>query len=421
LAAACLAVWQAAFVAAAEPNAPIHVADFKPPIRVACIGDSITEGVGADGGWAWPCQLDRMLDETWDVRNFGKSYSQALRSARRPYWGWPEFQRSRIFCADVVVIVLGTNDAAAVKDGEAKDFARDYKALVLEYQRLPSKPRIFCCTPPWAVGREGNYQLVIPIIEGIAKEMNCGLIDLYAPFQGKKDLLPDGLHPNTAGATVLAKTLYKALTGKEWEGAVPSPIAVRRVKTPIPFVENPGELSYRDGFGLIAAIVGMPAEKLDPIRQKFEESAPLVEAKILEIEETIRWYDAERMRFKHSKIEEEQKLYGEYKAKVAETKAALEKDKRDRLNELIRMTPEPYRGGFASAWAAKYVFDRLAPIAATLTVEQMAKVREHCHRKGDALGRINNTPERSIEHIETYKEVYQQILTDDQRRRVEPR
>ena len=50
-----------AAIMAAEANAPVSVAEYKPTIRVACLGDSITHGVGAATGWAWPDQLDRML------------------------------------------------------------------------------------------------------------------------------------------------------------------------------------------------------------------------------------------------------------------------------------------------------------------------------------------------------------------------
>lgn len=38
-----------------------------------------------------------------------------------------------------------------------------------------------------------------------------------------------------------------------------------------------------------------------------------------------------------------------------------------------------------------------------------------------AIGKINNTPERSVAQIEAYKTVYQQILTAAQKRRVESR
>ena len=40
----------AADIPAVVPSAPVAVQDFKEPIRVACVGDSITQGAGTEGG-----------------------------------------------------------------------------------------------------------------------------------------------------------------------------------------------------------------------------------------------------------------------------------------------------------------------------------------------------------------------------------
>lgn len=40
------------------------------PVRIACVGDSITHGVGAGTGGTWPDQLDRMLDSKFDMPGF---------------------------------------------------------------------------------------------------------------------------------------------------------------------------------------------------------------------------------------------------------------------------------------------------------------------------------------------------------------
>jgi lysophospholipase L1-like esterase len=42
---------------AAQPVPPVNPAAYKAPVRVACIGDSITEGIGADQGKSYPAQL----------------------------------------------------------------------------------------------------------------------------------------------------------------------------------------------------------------------------------------------------------------------------------------------------------------------------------------------------------------------------
>ena len=59
--------------AAANPNDPIRVADYKGPVHVACIGDSITAGVGAGRGASYPAKLGKLLGTKWEVRGFGVS------------------------------------------------------------------------------------------------------------------------------------------------------------------------------------------------------------------------------------------------------------------------------------------------------------------------------------------------------------
>ena len=47
----------------AEQAAPINLADYKGVIKLACVGDSITQGVGAGKGQSWPDQIKNMLGE----------------------------------------------------------------------------------------------------------------------------------------------------------------------------------------------------------------------------------------------------------------------------------------------------------------------------------------------------------------------
>lgn len=42
-------------------TAPLDPKDFPAPIRVACVGDSITAGAGAAKGWSYPDQLRMAL------------------------------------------------------------------------------------------------------------------------------------------------------------------------------------------------------------------------------------------------------------------------------------------------------------------------------------------------------------------------
>jgi lysophospholipase L1-like esterase len=46
---------------------------FQHPVRVACVGDSITEGVGTHkpNEESFPAQLQALLGKDWNVHNFG--------------------------------------------------------------------------------------------------------------------------------------------------------------------------------------------------------------------------------------------------------------------------------------------------------------------------------------------------------------
>jgi sialate O-acetylesterase len=51
-------------------------------------------------------------------------------------------------------------------------------------------------------------------IKNVAKYNNVELIDFNEPFRDRQNLFVDGIHPNAAGATVLAEEAYKCITGK---------------------------------------------------------------------------------------------------------------------------------------------------------------------------------------------------------------
>jgi lysophospholipase L1-like esterase len=396
------------------------------PTRVACLGDSITHGVGADTGWSWPEQLDRMLDANWDVRNYGHSGAAVAKEEKHAIWNQKEYRNALLLHPDIVLILLGTNDTKPDNWAKKHEFLKLYKELVTSFQKLSSQPRVFCGTPPY-VARKGAFGInepgvkeQIPMIQQVAADLGATVIDVHAATAGKDELFKDNVHPGTAGATIIAQTVYKALTGKEWEGEIPGPAAVKKSKPLVRVIENPGELTYRDVFALIATECALPSDQMAPIRGKFEETEPQVAARIAELEGQIEECDQLRMKYKHTKIEADKPLYGEYKGKVAATQKELAKYKNDMNAVLIAMIPKTYSAPFGAARLRQYVVDRLAPIRSTLTREQSRKLRAICQQKGAAYAAINNTPERSIEDVETYKTVYQQVLDAEQKKRVDP-
>ena len=202
---------------------PAFADDTKPPIKVACVGDSITAGVGTrdSGKDAYPAQLGRMLGDQYDVHNFGVSGATLLNKGDKPYQKEGAFHQALELKPDVVVIMLGTNDTKPQNWKFKDEFSADYKDLVGQFAALPSKPKIYVCHPVDVPG-PGNYGIndaglavEMPMIETLAKEMGLTVIDLHTPFVGKPELLPDRVHPNTDGATLMAKTVAASLIAKQ--------------------------------------------------------------------------------------------------------------------------------------------------------------------------------------------------------------
>jgi len=205
---------------AADPNAPIDVADYDGVIRVACVGDSITAGVGAARGKSYPAQLGQLLGDRWEVRNFGNSGSTLLNKGNKPYQKQKQFSGALAYNPQVVIIMLGTNDTKP-NNWKLKDqFVADYLDLLGHFSKLEAKPRIFVCYAVPVPGKgnfginEAGVQEQRPMIAKIAKQAEIGVIDMHAALADRPETLPDRVHPNTEGAGLMAKAAHAVLTGK---------------------------------------------------------------------------------------------------------------------------------------------------------------------------------------------------------------
>jgi len=190
------------------------------PIKVACVGDSITQGAGAKSGQSYPAQLQALLGDGYQVGNFGVSGRTLLKKGDFPYWKEKKYQDALAMEPAIVVIMLGTNDTKPQNWKFEAEFDADYRELVKSFQALKSKPKVFVCRPVPVPGmgnygiNEENIRKEIPRVDALAKELGCGVIDMHAALEKFPELLPDRVHPNTAGAGEMAKAAAKAITGK---------------------------------------------------------------------------------------------------------------------------------------------------------------------------------------------------------------
>jgi len=198
-----------------ERTAPGHTG----PVIVACVGDSITAGVGSSNAdHNYPTLLGDLLGPGYKVINFGESGATLLKNGDSPYWQRGSYAGSAAALPDVVAIMLGTNDSKP-QNWKIKDqFAADYAALIDYYAQMPSHPQVFAVLPPPVPGN-GNYGInepaveeQLPIIEQVAAQKGDEVIDVHSGIPDDSSQFVDNVHPNDSGYILLASTVYMGLT-----------------------------------------------------------------------------------------------------------------------------------------------------------------------------------------------------------------
>ena len=224
------------------------------PLRVACVGDSNTEGFR--GMWShatennYPAVLQRLLGPAYDVVNLGSSGATMSKGGMdggnvASYWERPQFQKLLDGGWDIVIICLGTNDSKTKASGHTTDnwfggvplegadvslhlreqlmatnptYANSYASMVsivrtLGNERNDGQPEIFLCVPI-PVMADGAYQLSQPIINGVLPRFvpllaqalgipSTHVIDLFTVLGGQEiaDVPADGwLEPGGPGS-----------------------------------------------------------------------------------------------------------------------------------------------------------------------------------------------------------------------------
>jgi len=235
---------------------------------IATIGDSITAGVCSSGdGHTYPDQLQVLLDTNngegkFAVTNLGACGSTMQKGADSPYWDRPQYDALTSQEWDIVIIMLGTNDAKDTSSGGPDNwqhdcggaintttdgciFASDYNDMIALVKTL-GNPKIYLQVPP-PLMQEGSiganqtvintvYPQLVPLIAEDNKGDIEGIIDVYGAMGGDKDnwaaMFPekcelnsewddcefwcneqscDQCHPDDDGYVAMAAAVYKGL------------------------------------------------------------------------------------------------------------------------------------------------------------------------------------------------------------------
>ena len=204
--------------------------------RVACVGNSITEGYGIWDQKKYPDHLQEMLGDNYKVQNFGVSsmtFANKGPGDNMSYWNTDKFKAALEFNPEVVVIELGTNDSKfftnnCIENGqprynynygqyEKEQLYRDYEALLDTFMHLTTSPRVIATLQPysnnceWGIMDTAIVNQINPIIEEVATRKGVEIIDLHSQFNTPDWFLADSVHPNATGAKELARIIKEGI------------------------------------------------------------------------------------------------------------------------------------------------------------------------------------------------------------------
>jgi len=214
----------------------------SPPLRVACVGDSITVGVGTEVRdlQSYPAQLERMLGSGWQVGNYGVNGATLMSRGDLPY------RKSRAFTEvlrskpDIVVINLGANDSKHPGDGSMDsekavnnwqyhtNFVADYLSLLDAFRQVNPAIKLLVCLPApaypgrWGINDRTIREEMLPMIREVAQASGAGIVDLYGMLSGHPECFPDTVHPNVQGTDLIARAVYEEIMNRKFEGQIPT-------------------------------------------------------------------------------------------------------------------------------------------------------------------------------------------------------
>jgi acyl-CoA thioesterase-1 len=187
----------------------------QPKLKVACIGNSITEGTGLEDGKRYPQQLQQLAGDRYEVRNFGLDGTSILKKGDVSYWQEGKYKEALSWNPDIIVIEFGTHDSKPQNWIYSEDFEPEYTAFIKSFKSLSGNHKIYIClpTPVYKDDTEASDLVIndeiIPMIKKISSAQRVLLLDLYAALSGKPEFFPDGIHPNADGAKLIAEEVYK--------------------------------------------------------------------------------------------------------------------------------------------------------------------------------------------------------------------
>lgn len=192
-------------------------------IKVACVGDSVTYGFGVSG-WAknnYPAQLRALLGDGYNVANFGHSGTTLSPKGDKPYVESRQYKKSIEYDADILVIMLGSNDTKPQNWASISDFTDYYEELIESYKKNNPDLRVIVCTTAKAFYTGGktegatSFDIQPSKVESIRNSIRVWAVvngyevaDVYELTENHPEWFEaDGVHPDKDGARAIAELI----------------------------------------------------------------------------------------------------------------------------------------------------------------------------------------------------------------------
>jgi lysophospholipase L1-like esterase len=217
----CFLLFTLASFAAGPEKTRQLLTEAKEPVRIVCIGDSITGVYYHSGGMrAYPEMLQIALQKlhpkaTVTVRNAGISGDTSK-------GGLARLERDVLaYKPHLVTIMFGMNDLVRVPVG---DFVANMRQIIQRCRNASAE--VVLCTQNSIVDSAqrpvAKLAEYLQAIRDLAKAESLGLADCHSAFEAvrMKDevawnfLLSDAIHPNMDGHKLFAETIAQTITGQ---------------------------------------------------------------------------------------------------------------------------------------------------------------------------------------------------------------
>lgn len=187
-------------------------------VTIAAVGDSNTYGAGAllrgRHRNSYPAQLERILGDGYQVLNYGVNRCTLQQEGDWPYDATPQATASLQAGADIVLVMLGSNDARG-DNWNAERYETQLAAFVERYRMRGAT--VFLLTPPVAFpNRRGVHERIIaeevaPIVRAVASRLGVDLIDVFDVTRRSVTRHPDGIHLDVRASAIVAEAVADAL------------------------------------------------------------------------------------------------------------------------------------------------------------------------------------------------------------------